>query len=215
LSFEAADRFAAALAFVLFAFEVGTGGCVYAALGDRDPVQRAVELAVAAAVEAVSLLFAGAGVERGNSGVACDLGVAGEAVDRSDLAEQLRRAQGAAAGERDQPWRKRLRTLVEFAVEFSDRAGECTAAAQQVARDLDLGRLLAASQPPPESVEPDAAVERAERHLQRRVELVQVPAQPLLAAPTLSDLVVAVIDEQLQLAQQRLLRTRRVKAGLA
>src|SRR4029453_8377179 len=71
--------------------------------------------------------------------------------------------------------------------------------------DPDLGRLLASSQPPPHTVEPEAAVERAERHLQRQ--LVQVPAQPLLAAATLGDQVVAVIDEQLQLAQRLLART--------
>ena len=54
-SFEAADRFAAAFAFGLFAFEVGACWRVVAGLGDRDPVERGVELAVAAAVEAVAL----------------------------------------------------------------------------------------------------------------------------------------------------------------
>jgi hypothetical protein len=68
---------------------------------------------------------------------------------------------------------------------------------------------------PPESLEPDAAVERAERHPQRGVELVQVPAQPLLTAPPLRDQVVPVIDEQLHLAQERLLRAGPVEAGLA
>ena len=38
LSFEAADRFAFALAFGLFAFEVGACWWVDAALGDRDAV---------------------------------------------------------------------------------------------------------------------------------------------------------------------------------
>src|SRR5439155_24877291 len=55
LSFEAADRFAAAFPFCLFAFEVGTCGRVVARLRDRDPVEGGVELAVAAAVEAVAL----------------------------------------------------------------------------------------------------------------------------------------------------------------
>ena len=55
VSFEAADRFAAAFAFALFAFEVGACGGVVAGLGDRDPVESGVELAVAAAVEAVAL----------------------------------------------------------------------------------------------------------------------------------------------------------------
>jgi len=55
---EAADRFAARFAFGLFAFEVGAGGGVVARLRDRDPVAGGVELAVAAAVESVPLVFA-------------------------------------------------------------------------------------------------------------------------------------------------------------
>jgi hypothetical protein len=51
LSFEAADCFAAALAVRLFVFEVGVGP----RLGDRDAVEGAVELAVAAAVDPVAL----------------------------------------------------------------------------------------------------------------------------------------------------------------
>jgi hypothetical protein len=52
-------------------------------------VQRAVELAVAAAVESVALVFAGAGVERGDAGVAGQLSIRVEAVDRADFAEQF------------------------------------------------------------------------------------------------------------------------------
>ena len=55
LSFEAADRFAFAFPFGLFAFEVGARRRVVARLGDRDPVERGVQLAVAAAVESVPL----------------------------------------------------------------------------------------------------------------------------------------------------------------
>jgi len=70
LAFEAAEGFAAAFAFGLFAFEVLLRWWVDAALGDGDAVQGAVELAVAAAVEAVALVFAGAGVEGSDAGVA-------------------------------------------------------------------------------------------------------------------------------------------------
>ncbi len=86
------SRAQAAFAFALFALEVGAGGCVDASLRDRDPMERAVELSVAAAVEAVASVFAGAGVERCDAGVAGELGVCAEAVDRADLAEQLRGA---------------------------------------------------------------------------------------------------------------------------
>jgi hypothetical protein len=99
LSFQAADCFASALPFGLFAFEVGTRGRVDAALRDRDPVQGAVELAVAAAVEPVPSVLAGAGLERGDAGVAGKLRIGVEALDWSDLAEQLGGADGAAAGQ--------------------------------------------------------------------------------------------------------------------
>jgi hypothetical protein len=54
-SFEAADGFAAGFAFGFLAVEVGARGGVVAGLGDRDPVERGVELAVAAAVKPVPL----------------------------------------------------------------------------------------------------------------------------------------------------------------
>ena len=62
VSFEAAEGFAAALPFCLFAFHVGACGWVHSCLGDRDLVQRPVQLAVAAAVESVASVFAAAGL---------------------------------------------------------------------------------------------------------------------------------------------------------
>jgi hypothetical protein len=54
-AFEAADRFAAALAFGAFALEVSACAGVDARLRDRDPVERRVELAIAAPIEPVAL----------------------------------------------------------------------------------------------------------------------------------------------------------------
>ena len=72
-------------------------------LGDGDAVEGAVELAVAAAVEAVALVFARAGVEWCNAGVAGELSVGGEAVDRADLAEQLAALKGPQPGSSSRP----------------------------------------------------------------------------------------------------------------
>jgi hypothetical protein len=58
LSFEAADGFAAALSLSLFALQVAARGRMQTRLGDRDSMKSAVELAVAAAVEAVSSVLA-------------------------------------------------------------------------------------------------------------------------------------------------------------
>ena len=104
LSLQAAQRFAATLALGSLAFEVDTRRRVDAALGDRDPMQGAVQLPVTAAVEAVASALARAGLERCDPGVACELGVAREAFNRPDLAEQLGGAEGATAGELEQPW---------------------------------------------------------------------------------------------------------------
>jgi hypothetical protein len=75
--------------------------------------------------------------------------------------------------------------------------------------------LLEANEPASEPVEPEATVERAERDRQRGIEIVQVPAQPLLCPPPLTDQVVAVMDEQLQLAQTLFTRPRMIEARLA
>ena len=53
-SFEAADRFAATLAFGTFAFEVSACRRIDPCLCDRDAVERRVELAIAATVEPLS-----------------------------------------------------------------------------------------------------------------------------------------------------------------
>jgi hypothetical protein len=50
------------------------------------------------------------------------------------------------------------------------------------------------------------AAEHPQRHVEGRIELVQIPTQPLLRAATLVDEVVAVIDEQLQLPVDALVR---------
>ena len=55
VALEAAQRFSAALALGLLAREVRSGFGVHATLGDREAMQRAVDLAVAAAVQAVAL----------------------------------------------------------------------------------------------------------------------------------------------------------------
>src|SRR4051794_41284044 len=62
VALEAADRFPAGLAFGLLAGEVGGGLGVQATLGDREPVQGAVELAGCAPVGAGAVgVFAGGG----------------------------------------------------------------------------------------------------------------------------------------------------------
>jgi hypothetical protein len=93
-------------------------------LGDRDSVERGVELAVAAAVETVALYAARACFERCDTAVVSELRVGLEAVDRSDLGEQLGGGESAAAGQLEQCRRGLRGPLFEFVIEFCDCAGE-------------------------------------------------------------------------------------------
>jgi hypothetical protein len=58
-------------------------------LGDRDPVQRQVELAVAGAVEPMALLFARRGIKWSDAGELGQLRIGAEAIDAGDLGEEL------------------------------------------------------------------------------------------------------------------------------
>jgi AraC-like DNA-binding protein len=101
---------------------------VDAGLGDRDSVQGAVELSVSAAVESVSSVFAGAGLERCDPGVSGELGVGVEAFDRAELAKQFGGAQRAATGQGQQRLCALLGSSLQFAVEFENAPREAAAA---------------------------------------------------------------------------------------
>ena len=105
----------------------------------------------------------------------------------------------AQPGKPEQLWCDRARPCLQLVVELEDRSGEAAAPAEQFACDPHLGRLLATGERAAEPLQPDCAVERTERDLEGRVELVQVPAQPLLAATSFVDEVGAMGDQQLQL----------------
>jgi len=98
VALEAADRFAVGLAFGSFASDVVLGLWVAARAGDGDAVNGGVELAVAAAIEAVALRCAGARGDRRDAGGARELCVGGEAASAGDLADELAGGQRPEAG---------------------------------------------------------------------------------------------------------------------
>ena len=98
VAFEAADGFFGALAFGAFARDVVLGFGVTAQARDGDAVDGGVDLAVAAAVEAVAVGVAGADRDRRDAGGARELGVAGEPLRAGDLADELGRGQRPEAG---------------------------------------------------------------------------------------------------------------------
>jgi hypothetical protein len=140
-SFQAAECLAAALALAAFAFEVIACRRVVAGLGDRDPVDGGVELTVAAAVGPVPLGAARARLERCDAAVAGELRVAAEAVDRSDLGEQLGSGDGGAARQIEERRCDLRGSLLELLVEFGVDAVELTDRRDELAGEPLLGRL--------------------------------------------------------------------------
>ena len=96
--------------------------------------------------------------------------------------------------------------LFELMVELGDLAVERAATGDELARESHLELLLLAGEPAADALQVGGAGEHPQRHLVGRVELVQVPAQPLMSSPALVDDRVAVIDQHLQLAKRPLVR---------
>ncbi len=105
------------------------------------------------------------------------------------------------------------RPLFEFLVELGDLACQRAAAVDELACDPRLDVLLTPCQPAADAFEVTRPVESPQRDDQGRVELVQVPAQPLLCPPALVDEMVAMVNQQLDLAMDMLtwLRPRQVR----
>ena len=180
----------------MFALEEGLGLGVVAGLGEREAVERAVELAVAAGVEAVAIGASRGRGDRRGAGDAGELGVAGEACDAGDLADQLGGGQRAAAAVGEQPRRERGDERGEFGSRSviarvssrtrrsSSRAMRTRAVCSARARRAGDARL------------PAWRGQRAQRDLELGPEVVQLPAQIVDQRGALLDEPLAVIDEQ-------------------
>jgi hypothetical protein len=145
--------------------------------------------------------------------VAGELCVCFEAADRADLGEQLRGGDGAATRQLEQRRRNCGRPLFEFLVELGDLPAQRATAVDKLTGDPHLHVLLPARQPAADTLELTGPVESAQRDDQGRVELVQVPAQPLLDPAPLVDEIITMVDQQLDLAMHPLtgLRARQVR----
>ena len=91
MALEAAHRLDVGLTLGFLTGKVGTGLGVDPAAGDRDDVECAVELAVAAAVEAVAVASPGGCGYRRDARHPGETCVAGEALSASSLPDQDRR----------------------------------------------------------------------------------------------------------------------------
>src|SRR3954451_23727756 len=147
VALEAADCFAGGLAFGAFAVEVGAGLGVAAGASDGDAVDGGVDLAVAAAVEAVAVGLARADRDRRQTGGAREFGVGGEAAGAGDLADELGGGQWPEAGLGEQLRRDLGDQAGDLGLECLDRLRELADAAQFVAGDAHAHRLLGAREP--------------------------------------------------------------------
>src|SRR5262245_39320249 len=74
---------------------------------------------------------------------------------------------------------------------------------------------MLSGEPAADALEIRLASEHPQRHREGRVELMQVPAQPLMRTSALVDDRVSVIDQQFQLTKRLLVRTRSAQPRLA
>jgi hypothetical protein len=85
VAFEAADRLASGLALAGSTFDVVVGGLMAAGARDDDAVQRGIDPAIAAAVQALAPAVARAGRDGRDAGGAGELGRGGEALIRTRI----------------------------------------------------------------------------------------------------------------------------------
>jgi hypothetical protein len=154
-------------------------------------------LAVAAAGEPVAVDGAGGCRDRCGAGVGGVAVAGGEAGDVGGLGQQLGGGEVRAAGQVQQLRAQRLDPGVQVALQGADPLGD----------GLDVGGLLGGEQglhggglPVQERADPGEvgrSVQGAGGDVEVRVEVVQVPAQPVDQAGALGDEVVTVVDQQL------------------
>ena len=128
-----------------------------------------------------------------------ELRVAFEAVHAGDLGDELGGCQGSAAAQGKERCCLPLDERTKLPLELPDPCRQLTATGNEFGCDPHLRRLRAACEQSLEPLKPTGAVERPGRHDQIRFEIVQVPAQPALDPRPLSDEIIVVVEQQLDL----------------
>src|SRR6266545_6547370 len=137
MSFEATERLHPTLALGLLSIEKRAGGRMHPTLGDGDAVKGAVELAVAAAVEAMPRRPAGGGRDRGDAGEPGELGIGCKASGAGGLGDDLGGGEPGAAGQLEQLWGVVADEPSDLALEPGSPAGAPANLHHQLAGDHD------------------------------------------------------------------------------
>ena len=204
------------LAFGAFAGDVVLGLGVAAGAGDGDAVDRGVDLAVAAAVEAVPVGLARADRDRGQAGGAGELGVAGKAAGAGDLADELGRRQRPEAGLGEQLRRDLGDELGDLGRERLDRlrSSRMRRSSSRAMRTRIVCSARARRRAT--RVAPLAVEQRAAGQLELGPEIVQMPLQRVVQRDALANESLAVVDQQPQIElRARKLRRRQCLEAFA
>jgi hypothetical protein len=134
VALEAAGCFAAALAFLDATVDVSDRWRVGSAAGDEDHVQRAVESAVAASVEAVTDCLSGRGGDRGAAGEACERGFASDPAAVRPGDQDLRRRERTDTGLLEELRRQLARERLDLPCELALLIGQCLDATSESAQ---------------------------------------------------------------------------------
>lgn len=171
----------AALALGLFACKVGAGGGVDPPAGDRDDVQRAVELAVAAAVKTVAVASSRGCGDRGDANHPGEVRVTGETLGAGGLPDEDRGAERAAAGLGEQLRPMCTDEIAQLALERLGFPGQRGDALDLLASDANPDRLWQRSEPAGDALQLAGVVElaRGALGLELRIEDHEIPPQPV------------------------------------
>src|SRR6476469_1932767 len=146
VALEATQGFDSGLALGLLLGEELSRWGMAAALGDGDAVKGAVELTVAAAIEAVADAVARGGGDRGDARQAGELGIAGKAPRAGGLGEELGRSQGAAALQGEQLGSLGFDQGTDLAFELGGPAGAATDLGDRLAGHTHPSALIGGGQ---------------------------------------------------------------------
>jgi hypothetical protein len=147
VALEAAHGLDSALALRFLALQVLAGLRIDATSGDRDDVQRSVELAVAATMEAVSVASPRGGRDRCHASHPSKMSVAGEALSAGSLADEDRGAERAASSLGEQLRTMNTDEVAQLALERLGFACQRRDALDLLARHADTSSLRHRSQP--------------------------------------------------------------------
>jgi hypothetical protein len=139
-------------------------------------VQRGVDLAVAAGSRRWRLVL-GADRDRRHAGGARELGLAAEALGAGDLADELGRRERPETGLGEQLRRDPGDEVGDLGLERVDGDGQLAQAAQLVADDPNVHRLLSARETPSDLRGPCLGEQRATEERELGPEVVQIPLQ--------------------------------------